>query len=1191
MNTANTTSFCLKFLQPFLNKKMRAVFIFTNLFIFSLAAQQQNQISVGDPSLRDWKGIAKLKNNAVQIPVDNYISYRYPDGRSYNKGFRTMSENVSDWSSFSGLRFDIFQKDSPAVELELTLKVPDTDIKNLPALTSARTSISGKGWHTVYVNWNSFEISRAQLLGVLRNIKEISISAKNPDKKSEVYVKNIELVKAARTALLCDIKGKSAKSGQKAFYEIKVANTTDKKQAVQLSFQRYGWESMICSVTPSSMELNAGEQKNCVVEVSLPASLPEGTREKQVLQVRSAGMEDQSLTLITASSIDGPNILHTAGRWQEIRNNVKKYLWAEKAYKEYQDLADKWVVPKVASKPSSDNGGLGMHLFQTQEEFNLMASGISYQISGKKQYAEKIALFLRRLSDPHTGYPSTYRACHQSFVQEGHFFQHIVMAYDMIRFSGVLSPEDTQNIENTLRLYIETVDKGLGSGAINNWLLSEITGSIYAALALQDWDLTEKIFYGPQGIVDHLQQGVMSDGWWYECTISYNVWCASEFSQIALALEPWGLDFKNSRYPIGTSKYYSLMPQFKEPGLYGMNFEKWGTVTKNSIGIKDMWDALPSFTDYRGIMFGVNDAKENLISGQPYELAYYMYKDPEYASIIRRGDKRDLLYALGDLPETHSVLQTKSAYADNMGIVMLRSQKENRLINEQLQAALHYGTFGGYHGHFDRTNLLHLSRYGRSFYNPEMIWYGYPSFMYKFYVQTSMSKNMVVVDQKMQEPVESFKTLFHSGSFMQAAITETNARWSNPPYGGMVYDWASGADFAQKSLQENRSVPIPKNAPPYGAVTGFTEPVLQRRLMVMMDDYVVIADYLKAEKQHTFDWLFQMKGFTDLNADEKTFLRRDSQMNPDPLGSAQFVTDCSWWQAKGPAKASFSMCWGRDCDNTGTMAPYSEEGDLKINVTSVWPPIKEIMAGTAPEPLEVQKHLSYKIMADSKTIAQGETGAWILGQAEISTKLQDVKQLTLEVKSQESKNPNIFWGDAKILLQDGTELKVSDLPVKSINVKPLENKGKDYFGGPVKIAGKLYEDCMAAMPEQSDQPSEITLDLSGIKAAEFKAVLGCDFPLGEETARRKTYSVRADGKEVRFLNIIEPFEKQSVIKKAEAIDADHLKVTLTDGRIQEIAIQDFEAEKGRAQIWVKESKNGKLIRQEKTTNEKQNEKK
>lgn len=1163
-------------------KQNIVILLFAVFFINSILAQQKPIIPVGDKALKDWKGFSALKAGTATLPINHTINYRYPEGKQYSIGFRNFRDDVSDWSQFSGLEFEIFLKEEKTVQVDISLKVPEKDTKNLIGETHARTSITGKGWHTIYLTWASLEINEAQRLGILRNIKEISITPKSLSKEA-VQIKNIILKKAHQVSLEAEIKGKAVKSGQNASYDVIVSNTTNKTQAVELSFQHYGWESMSASISPMNLQLSPGESQICKMQVTVPLSMPEGSREKQTLRVIANGMEDASLTLITASSLPAPNILHTADRWKKIKNNVDKYDWAKQGLKEYEDLARNWVVPEVATKLTNDNANLGMQLFQTQEEFNLMASGIAYQLTGKKEYAEKIALFLRRLSDPEKGYPTTFRGCHQSFVQEGHFFQHIVMAYDMIRPANVMTETHTKNLEKTFRLFIETVDKGQGNGAINNWLLSEITGSIYCALVLQDWDLVEKIFYGPQGVVDHLSQGVMSDGWWYECTISYNVWCASEFSQIALALEPWGLDFKNTRYPIGTSKYYSLMPEFKEPGLYGMNFEKWGTVTKNSIGIKDMWDALPSFTDYRGIMFGVNDAKENLISGQPYELAYFLYKDPEYASIVNRGDKRDLLYADPELPKTTSVLQTKSAYADNMGIVMLRSQKENRPINEQLQASIHYGTFGGYHGHFDRNNLLHLSRYGRSFYNPEMIWYGYPSYLYKFYVQTSLSKNMVVVDQKMQEPVESFKTLFHTGKLMQATITETNSRWSNPPYGGMRYDWAGGISFAEKSLQEGRSVPIPENAPAYGEVTDFTEPVLQRRLMVMMDDYILLADYIKAEKDHTYDWLFQMKGFSDLTAAKKTFLRHDNQMNPDPIGSGQFITDCNWWQTKGTAKASFAMCWGKDCDNTGTMAPYSEDGDLKINVTSAWPLENEIMVGTAPEPLEVQKQLSYKIIADAKVIAEAKTGAWILGQANINQSLQNVKELILETSYNGSKSDNIFWADAKIILEGGKEIKVSELPIKTNNVKPNQYKGKDYYNGPVKIGGHLYEDNIPSMPEKQENTAVITIDLTGVKAIGFKAVLGCDFPLGNETSRRKTYAVRTKGKTARYLNIIEPFEKESVIKEVEAIDADHLKVILNDGSIQEISISNFEAEKGAAQIFVKESKNGKIIRQEQTS--------
>ena len=1161
-------------------KRSASILCITVFFLSNLLAQQNFRLAVGSPNLTDWKGITSVKNGIGIIPMNQTIIYRYPDGKSIHKGFREIDENVSDWSQYSGLRFEICLENNQTVEADVCLKVPENLVQRLNPETHARTRVTGAGWHTIFLSWSNFPINEAQLIGTIRSIKELDLVFFSSNSNANIQLRNVELTKGNQLAMQADIKGKSAQRGESVVYEVEVGNTTNQKQAVHLTNDERGWESMITTISPTDFDLNPGEIRLCQIKVHVPSAYPEGSREKQAIRAIANGSEVVSVTLITASALAHPNILHTAARWQEVKDKVAKYDWAKKGLQEYEDLAKKWVVPEVARKITDDNTDKGMQLFQTQEEFNFMAAGISYQLTGKKGYAEKVALYLRRLSDPVSGYPSTFRACHQSFVQEGHFFQHTVMAYDMICGAGVLSEQDIRNIEKTFRLFYETVDLGMHAGAINNWNLSEETGALYCALALQDWDLVEKMFYGTTGIIDHLSQGVMSDGWWYECTIGYNVWCASEFSQIALALEPWGLDFKDMKVPSGTTKYYSLMPDMAHPGLYGMNFEKWGTITNNSISIRDMWNALPNFTDYRGVMFGVNDAQETLVSGQPYELAYYLYRDPEYAAIVRRGSTRDLLYGVPQLPETGSVLQTKSAYADNMGIVMLRSQAENRPVHEQIQAALHYGTHGGYHGHFDRTNLLNLSRYGRSFYNPEMVWYGYPSYMYKFFVQTSMSKNMVVVDQKMQEPVESFKTLFYTGKMMQATAVETSSRWSNPPYGGMIYDWAGKVSFAEKCWQEGRTIKYPQNAPKYGSLTGFTEPVLQRRLMVMLDDYVVLADYVKAEEEHTFDWLFQMKGFSGLTATKKDFLRHDDQMNADPLGSAQFITDCNWWKTKGAAKAEFSMCWGKDCDNTGTRVPNSEEGTLNINVTSAWPLENEIMVGTAPESHDVQKQLFYKIYGNGNVLNEGKTGAWILGQVNIDLPITGIKELKLETSSKLSKTPTLFWANARVVLANGKEIALSELPIKTTNIKPAPQKGLDYQNGPVKIGGHEYHDVLATNAENMDEAGIITLYLSGLNVVRFKAVLGGDYPLGDELPRHKTYSVRANGKTARYLTVIEPFENKSVIQFVEAIDANRLKVQLKDGRVQDLTIHNMEGAGNNIQVSVVETLNGKELRRE-----------
>ena len=754
-------------------------------------------------------------------------------------------------------------------------------------------------------------------------------------------------------------------------------------------------------------------------------------------------------------------------------------------------------------------------------------------------------------------------------------------AYDMILDSGILTAEDIQLVEHTFRLHIETIQLGTDFGAISNWDVSEVTSALYCALAIQDWNLVEELLYGPTGIYQQFTHGVMSDGWWYECAVGYNLWVSSEFSEIGIALRPWGINLIDQQIPIGTTPYFSLLPERKKPGLFGMDFMKWGTLSSNSLGIKNMWDAMIPFLDYRGVMFAVNDATETLVTGDRYELAYYLYRDPEYAAVIQRGTKRSLLYGVPNLPKVASDKMKQSAFSDNMGIVQLRSQAEGRAQAEQIQAVLHYGSHGGHHGHFDRTGLLSMMRYGRSFYNPEMLWYGYASYLYKFLVQTSMTKNMVVVDQKMQVPQESFRTLYYTGKMMQASAVETDTRWSHPPYGGMLYD---GLDtvFSEKVEGENRSIYIPEDAPPYAEVTGHTEPVMQRRLMVMMDDYVVLADYLEGEQEHTFDWLFHVKGFKGIRADKKALLRQDRQMNTEPLGAAQFITDCTWYQTEGTARTSFEMSFGEGCENEIGRMRASEEGPLKIDLFNAWPTQNEIMVGTAPETFNVNKRVEYSVVADGKTLVDESTGAWILGAREVAADLRGKSELVLTTRTSSAQNNTLFWGDAKLILKDGSEVFVSSLPASYKNILKPAAIGEDYYGGPVKIAGQLMAHSTPGMPEDSQAAGAITIDLAGMNAVAFKAELGGDYPMGDESNRRKTLAVRTAGKTTRYLSVIEPYEKESAIKSVKAKSANELVVELTDGRVQEIMIAELDGKSGKAKVSVRELQNGKLIREEKS---------
>jgi len=291
-------------------------------------------------------------------------------------------------------------------------------------------------------------------------------------------------------------------------------------------------------------------------------------------------------------SLDHPYLIHDKAGWDEVREKIKKYDWAKKSAETYIEQAEKWNVPNVRNTKDPKKGDW---LFTTNQEQGLMASGIAYQLTGDKKYAEKVRLFLLRLSNPENGYPITRRACHQASVQEGHFFQHIAMAYDMALPSGVFSTNDRIQIDNTLRLFIGE-ERDLGSTNISNWCVSMDCGLLFCALVIQDLKAVDWILNTPGGVLDQLQRGVLDDGWWYECSISYNIWCATMFTQVAIAMKRWGLDLVNAKFPGG------YRPKEKTPAEqqeYGITKLRWGPVSKDGISIKKMWDALPPMLDYR----------------------------------------------------------------------------------------------------------------------------------------------------------------------------------------------------------------------------------------------------------------------------------------------------------------------------------------------------------------------------------------------------------------------------------------------------------------------------------------------------------------------------------------------------------------------------------------------------------------
>ena len=88
---------------------------------------------------------------------------------------------------------------------------------------------------------------------------------------------------------------------------------------------------MDAAVEPATLRLSPGEVQTVMIRVKVSDRVPPGGHERQLLQAIPNGnaAAAQRLSFITTSELAHPYILHTAARWQEVRDKVRHYAWAK----------------------------------------------------------------------------------------------------------------------------------------------------------------------------------------------------------------------------------------------------------------------------------------------------------------------------------------------------------------------------------------------------------------------------------------------------------------------------------------------------------------------------------------------------------------------------------------------------------------------------------------------------------------------------------------------------------------------------------------------------------------------------------------------------------------------------------------------------------------------------------------------
>ena len=463
---------------------------------------------------------------------------------------------------------------------------------------------------------------------------------------------------------------------------------------------------------------------------------------------------------------------------------------------------------------------------------------------------------------------------------------------------------------------------------------------------------------------------------------------------------------------------------------------------------------------------------------------------------------------------------------------------------------------------------MSVMRYGRSFYNPEHVWWGYPHFMYKFYVQNSNTKNMVVVDGKMQIPADSEKVLFYSGERLQAAAVRTVSRWGFPPFGGMIYD--EKESLADRCRINACDLPV-YDAAPHGDITEITEPVMQTRVMAVLDDCIVLFDSLRGEAMHRYESLMQIKGFQKLEPAGSGTVKMigcTGKKSENPKSDEQFITDCHWYETEGETVARFVTLYGEGEDLRGTRSRYNTDGILCMDVYTAWPEKSIQSTGLAAEDHGQKAPYDLKVWEDAICVESFSANAWLLGARSLDIPLHpESRTLKLEIFSRplytEQNYPYaspqcLHLGGAHLELENGGKVSLSDLPILWKNMDSGFGIGKDYQGGRVLIEGIEYQDALPMSPVDHSQPGVMECPLDGLRAVRFKGMLGTDNFPGSEEQRRITYGVGQKAVNGRFITVIEPHDGNRRIVNVESLMESRVRIRYEDGSYQEVEAIDID---------------------------------
>ncbi len=424
----------------------------------------------------------------------------------------------------------------------------------------------------------------------------------------------------------------------------------------------------------------------------------------------------------------------------------------------------------------------------------------AWAVTGRREYADFAARVLIGYAERYLDYPMLHAAVNDKNVNvaagkngkyrsAGHINEQtlgeamwlvsIVEAYDLIADSGALDGGQKKQVETRLiRAMADCI--GVHRAGKSNWQTWHNAALLNAGAVLGDEALVRQAILDPgHGFLFQMNASVTPEGMWYENSWSYHYYTLTAMIRLAEGARRLGLDLYGH-------------PQLRKMCLVAFDYRMSdGSLPRFGDAVQDSL-ARPGVNEFAYAAYG----DERLLATLP--------EPPSWNSVLLGRDPAKKRLPLPPVP---------SRLMPDAGHALLRTDGPGAL-----SAAMTFGPYGGFHGHFDKLSFVFFG-YGQELgVDPgRAASQAYRLPIHRHWYKASVGHNVVLVDGQGQKEA-----------------------------GGKLLSFAANGAYAAASADAGPAFPN----------------VAHRRFLLLTPTYLLVADELQAAdgREHAFDWLYHNRG-------------------------------------------------------------------------------------------------------------------------------------------------------------------------------------------------------------------------------------------------------------------------------------------------------------------------------------------